>query len=134
MRRRPLAAMLVLLSAALVLGGYVLLDAGWGSALRSIADRVLPNPEIAMWAPAPEPGSHASSYADATGAGANYVYLVDAADDRGNVRELQLIFFGREFSDGEAWLEIEARGASGVRYRACDAAEAPAAARRALDR
>lgn len=104
-----------------------------GSALRSIADRVLPNPEIAMWAPAPEPGSHASSYADATGAGANYVYLVDAADDRGNVRELQLIFFGRE-SDGEGWLEIEARGGSGVRYRACDAAEAPAAARRALGR
>lgn len=53
-----------------------------------------------MWAPALEPGSHASSYADATGAGTNYVYLVDAADDRGNVRELQLIFFGRE-SDGE---------------------------------
>ena len=76
MRRRPLAAMLVLLSAALVLGGNALLDAGWGSALRSIADRVLPNPEIAMWAPAPEPGSHASSYADATGAGANYVYLI----------------------------------------------------------
>lgn len=44
MRRRPLAAMLVL-------GGNALLDAGWGSALRSIADRVLPNPEIAMWAP-----------------------------------------------------------------------------------
>ncbi len=95
MRRKPLAAVLALLSAALVLGGNALLDAGWGSALRSIADRVLPNPEIAMWAPAPEPGSHASSYADATGAGANYVYLVDAADDRGNIRELQLIFFGR---------------------------------------
>ncbi|WP_390397095.1 hypothetical protein [Collinsella sp. i06-0019-1H4] len=45
----------------------------------------------------------------------------------------QLIFFGRE-SDGEGWLEIEARGGSGVRYRACDAAEAPAAARGALDR
>ncbi|VWM05131.1 ABC-2 family transporter protein [Collinsella sp. AK_207A] len=133
MRRKPLAAVLALLSAALVLGGNTLLDAGWGSALRSVADRVLPNPEIAMWAPAPEPGSHASSYADATGAGANYVYLVDAADDRGNVRELQLIFFGRE-SDGEGWLEIEARGGSGVRYRACDAAEAPAAARGALDR
>ena len=100
MHRKPLAVVLVLLSTALVLGGNALLDAGWGSALRSIADRVLPNPEIAMWAPAPEPGSHASSYADATGAGANYVYLVDAADDRGNVRELQLIFFGRE-SDGE---------------------------------
>ena len=115
MRRKPLAAVLALLSAALVLGGNALLDAGWGSALRSIADRVLPNPEIAMWAPAPEPGSHASSYADATGAGANYVYLVDAADAEGNVRELQLIFFGRE-SDGEGWLEIEARGGSGVRY------------------
>ena len=71
MRRKPLAAVLALLSAALVLGGNTLLDAGWGSALRSITDRVLPNPEIAMWAPAPEPGSHASSYADATGAGAN---------------------------------------------------------------
>ena len=43
MRRRPLAAMLALLSAALLLGGNALLDAGWGSALRSIADRVLPN-------------------------------------------------------------------------------------------
>ena len=58
---------------------------------------------------------------------------MDAADDRGNVRKLQLIFFERE-SDGEGWLAIEARGGSGVRYRACDAAEAPAAARRALDR
>mgnify|MGYP003168986159 CR=1 FL=1 len=48
MRRKPLAAVLALLSAALVLGGNVLLDAGWG-----VADRVLPNPEIAMWAPAP---------------------------------------------------------------------------------
>jgi len=38
--------MLALLSAALLLGGNALLDAGWGSALRSIADRVLPNPEI----------------------------------------------------------------------------------------
>lgn len=133
MSRKPLAAVLVLLSAALVLGGNALLDAGWGSALRSTAERALPNPEITMWAPAPEPGSHASSYADATGAGANYVYLVDAADDRGNVRELQLISFGRE-SDGEGWFEIEARGGSGVRYRACDADEAPAAARGALDR
>lgn len=73
MHRKPLAAVLALLSAALVLGGNALLDAGWGSALRSVADRVLPNPEVAMWAPAPEPGSHASSYADASGAGANYV-------------------------------------------------------------
>lgn len=134
MRRKPLAAaVLALLAAALVLGGSALLDAGWGPALRSVADRVLPNPEVAMWAPAPEPGSHASSYADATGAGTNYVYLVEAADAVGNVRELQLIFFGRE-SDGEGWLEIEARGGSGVRYRACDADEAPAAALGALGR
>ena len=133
MRRKPLAAALVLLSAALVLGENALLDAGWGSAQRSVADRVLPNPEVAMWAPAPDPGSHASSYADATGAGANYVYLVEAADAEGNIRELQLIFFGRE-SDSEGWLEIEARGGSGVRYRACNAAEAPAAVRGALDR
>ena len=134
MRRKPLvAAMLALLAVALVLGGNALLDAGRGPVLRSVADRVLPNPEVAMWAPAPDPGSHASSYADATGAGANYVYLVEAADAEGNVRELQLIFFGRE-SDGEGWLEIEARGGSGVRYRACNAAEAPAAARGALDR
>lgn len=82
MRRKLFAVVLVLLSAALVLGGNALLD---------------------------------------------------ASDDRGNVRELQLIFFGRE-SDGEGWLGIEARGGSGVRYRACEAAEAPAAARGALDR
>lgn len=44
MRRKPLAAVLVLLSAALVLGGNALLDAGWGSALRSIADRAQRRP------------------------------------------------------------------------------------------
>lgn len=57
MRRKPLAAVLVLLSAAFVLGGNALLDAGWGSALRSIADRVLPNPEMAMWAPSAARGA-----------------------------------------------------------------------------
>lgn len=57
MRRKPLATVLVLLSAAFVLGGNALLDAGWGSALRSIADRVLPNPEVAMWAPAAARGA-----------------------------------------------------------------------------
>lgn len=35
MRRKPLAAVLALLSAALVLGGNAPLDAGWGSALRA---------------------------------------------------------------------------------------------------
>ena len=57
MRRRPLAAVLALLSAALVLGRNALLDAGWGSALRSIADRVLPNLEIVMLAPAAARGA-----------------------------------------------------------------------------
>lgn len=57
MRRKPLATVLALLSAALVLGGNALLDAGWGSALRSIADRVLTNPEIAMWAPSAARGA-----------------------------------------------------------------------------
>lgn len=57
MSRKPLAAVLALLSAALVLGGNALLDAGWGSALRSIADRVLPNPEIVMLAPAAARGA-----------------------------------------------------------------------------
>ena len=39
MRRKPLAAMFVLLSAALVLGGNALLDAGWGSASSGALDR-----------------------------------------------------------------------------------------------
>lgn len=42
MRRKPLAAVLALLSAALVLGGNALLDAGWGSALHSIAEACCP--------------------------------------------------------------------------------------------
>ena len=133
MRRvRPGATLaLALLVAALLLGGRALLDAGWGPALRSVADRVLPNPEVTMYAPAPEPGAHVASYADATGAGQNYAYLVEAADADGNVRELQLIFFGRA-SDGDGWLEVVARGGSGVRYRACDEANVPEAARDAL--
>ena len=57
MRRKPLAAVLALLFAVLVLGGNALLDAGWGSALCPIADRVLPNPEITMWAPSAARGA-----------------------------------------------------------------------------
>lgn len=131
--RAGCAVALVLLAGALLLGGRALEGSGWGPALRSVADRVLPYPEEVMWAAVPEPGSHVSAYADATGAGSNYVYLVDAADANGNVRELQLIFFGRE-SDGAGWLEVEARNGSGVRYRACDGADVPEAARGALGR
>lgn len=69
-------------------GGQALLDAGWGPALRSAADRVLPYPDVAMWALSPGAEEPDDSYADATGAGTNYVYLVDAADADGSVREL----------------------------------------------
>lgn len=124
-------AAVALAGALALVAGALLLSAGWGAALRSVADRVLPYPETAMWAAAPAPGSHVESYADATGAGENYVYLVDAADAEGNVRELQLIFFGRE-SGGEGWLEVEARGGSGVRYAPCGEADVPAAALEAL--
>lgn len=116
---------------ALALAGRALLDAGWGPALRSLADRVLPQPEVTMWAPAPSAGSHASAYADATGAGTNYVYLVEAADENGGTRNLQLIFFGGE-SSGVGWLEIETRGGSGVRHLPCDEGDVPRAAREAL--
>ncbi len=130
-RRIARAAVLVLLAGALVLAGRTLLDAGWGPALRSLADRVLPQPEVTMWAPAPRAGDHVGSYADATGAGTNYVYLVEAANESGATRELQLIFFGRE-SCGTGWLQIEARGGSGVRYAPCDEADVPQAARAVL--
>lgn len=130
-RRIGCAAAIVLLAVCATLGGCALLGAGWGPALRSLADRVLPYPEVTMWACAPEPGTHAESYADATGAGTNYVYVVEAADADGATRELQLIYFGRE-SDGTGWLEVEARGGSGVHYRAVDAADVPEPARTAL--
>ena len=129
--RAAALALLACLVATLALGGRALLDSGWGPALRSVADRVLPYPEVAMWAPEPGPASRVSSYADATGAGANHVYLVRAADAHGNVRELQLIFFGRE-ADGQGWLAIDARGGSGVHYREVEAGEVPEAAREAL--
>ena len=109
----------------------LLAQTGWGAALRSVFDRLLPNPQVTMWAPSPDPDSFTAAYADATGAGENYVYLVDAADGRVGVRELQLIFFGGK-PDGEGWLEIEARGGSGVRYRSCADSDVPPAALGAL--
>lgn len=115
---------IALLVAGAIAGGNALASTGWGPALRSVADRILPYPEVTMWAPAPEPGSHVSTYADATGAGSNYVYDVQAADANGDTRELQLIFFGSE-SSGSGWLEIEAQGGSGVHYRACEETAVP---------
>lgn len=115
---------IALLAGGAIAGGGALASTGWGPALRSVADRILPYPEVTMWAPAPKPESHVSTYADATGAGSNYVYDVQAADTNGGTRELQLIFFGSE-SSGRGWLEIEARGGSGVHYRACEETAVP---------
>ncbi len=132
MRRRPLAAMLILLSAALVLGGNALLDAGWGSALRSIAERALPNHRSPCGRPRPSPAATRASTPTPPGRG-----------------KLRLSWWTRRTTEAmsesssssssagverRGLVRVEARGGSGVRYRACDAAEAPAAARRALDR
>lgn len=128
---KPLAALCALaLAAALVSSGC---SGGWGAVGRSVADRLLPYPEVSMWAPTPAPDAFADSYDDATGAGRNYVYLVDASDEDGNVRELQLICFGEKF-DGEGWLEIEAKGGSGVRYLPVEQGAVPKDAASALDR
>lgn len=116
MRRKAARALAALCAVALSLSLFGC-SGGWGAVARSAADRLLPYPEETLWAPSPSPDSFVDSYDDATGAGRNYVYLVDAADEDGVVREVQLIFFGAK-SDGEDWLEIGAKGGSGVRYRA----------------
>lgn len=134
MRRRPRLAVAALLATVAVVAALcagALARSGWGPALQSVLDRVLPIPSVQMWASAPEPDSFDGSYADATGAGENYVYRVRAAAADGTVRELTLISFGAR-SSGEGWLRIEARGGSAVHYWPADAAEVPAAAAEAL--
>ena len=115
MRRKASVALsaLCVLFLAFSLAGC---SGGWGAVARSAVDRLLPYPEATLWAPSPPPDSFVDSYDDATGAGRNYVYLVEAADEDGAVREVQLICFGAKF-DGEGWLEVEAKGGSGVHYR-----------------
>lgn len=129
MRRAVIGALCALALAGILLAAGC--SGGWGAAVRSVADRLLPYPETTMWAPEPQPGSFVDSYADATGAGWNRVYLVDAADADGNVRELQLICFGATF-DGEGWLEIDAKGGSGVRYGPVGEDDVPGPAASAL--
>ena len=134
MRRSPRLAVAVLLATVAVVAALcagALARSGWGPALQSVLDRLLPIPSVQMWASAPEPDSFDGSYAAATGAGENYVYRVRAAAADGTVRELTLISFGAR-SSGEGWLRIEARGGSAVHYWPADAAEVPAAAAEAL--
>lgn len=104
---------------------------GWGTVAQSCLDRLTPGPAVRTWAPTPSPESYADSYADATGAGTNYVYRVTAADAEGSVRELSLVSFGSKAS-GEGWLAIEAKGGSGLRYDAVEEDAVPAPARAAL--
>lgn len=122
------AALLTACLALPLLGGC---SGGWGAALQSVVDRVLPNPVVTMWARTPEPDAFTGSYADATGAGTNYVYRVEAVDEQGNARELQIIAFGAQ-ATGEGYLEIEAKGGTGAHYRAVEAADMPTAALSAL--
>lgn len=105
--------------------------AATGAVAKSVLDRLTPGSYVTMWAFAPEPASYTASYGDATGAGANYVYEVDAADEEGNRRTLTLIYFGRK-APGEGCLKIDAKGGSGVRYREVDAADVPSGALEAL--
>ncbi len=130
-RRTALRAALAALLAALpLLAGC---SGGWGVVAQSMLDRVTPGPWVTMWACTPQPDSYVDSYADATGAGDNYVYRVDAATADGDRRELTVIAFGAKAS-GKGYLEIEAKGGSGVRYRAVAEEDVPAGALAALDR
>lgn len=104
---------------------------GMGAVVRSGLDRIVPGPELTMYARSPDPDSFTDSYGDATGAGCNFVYLIRASDSSGNVRELQIICFG-EKADGEGWLRIDAKGGTGVRYRGIEEGDVPEPARRAL--
>ncbi len=130
-RRIPRVLVLLALGACVVGATQALHGSGWGPALRSVADRLLPNPTVLMYVHAPAAESYAETYTDATGAGANYVYHVVGADARGATRELQLIFFGAK-ADGTGLLEIEAKGGTGVRYHHVAEANVPTAALEAL--
>lgn len=127
-RAALLAAPMALLVALPLLTGC---SGGWGAVARSLLDRVTPGPWVTMWARTPQPDSYVDSYSDATGAGDNYVYRVDAATADGELRELTVIAFGAKAS-GKGYLEIEAKGGSGVRYRAVAEEDVPAGALEAL--
>lgn len=116
--------------AATVLAGYAGC-AGAGPVGKSVADRLLPTPQRTVWARCPDPGTHSDSYQDASGSGTNYVYDVEAAAEDGTRLTVTIILFGREAS-GEGWIEIDARGTSGVYYQSVAADEVPQGARDAL--
>lgn len=130
-RRCRARALACALACALATCGGLAGCGGMGAVVRSGLDRILPGPELTMYARSPEPDSFLGAYGDATGAGSNFVYLVPASDSAGNVRELQIICFG-EKADGEGWLRIEAKGGSGIRYRGVEEGDVPKPALDAL--
>lgn len=124
----------VVLACTAVLVALLLLANGagaWGVAMQSVFDRLMPGPEVTMWARTPQPDEHADSYDDATGAGRNYIYHVEAATEQGAQRTLAVISFGGKAS-GQGFWEIQAKGGSGVRYRAVEADDVPEGAKEAL--
>ncbi len=129
--RRRARALACALACALATCGGLAGCGGMGAVVRSGLDRIVPGPELTMYARSPDPDSFTDSYGDATGAGTNFVYLVPASDSAGNVRELQIICFG-EKADGEGWLRIDAKGGTGVRYRGVEEGDVPEPARDAL--
>ena len=104
---------------------------GWGPAFKSGADRLLPTPQRTVWACCPDPDSYSESYPDASGSYTNYVYDVEAATAAGERVEVTIVLFGRKAS-GRDWLEIDAKGTSGVHYDSVDEGDVPEAARDAL--
>lgn len=122
------------LAVAAVLASAVLqgCDGGWGPVLKSGADRLLPTPQYTAWARCPDPDSYSDWYRDASGSYTNYVYDVEAATGKGERVTVTIILFGRKAS-GEGWIEIDAKGTSGVHYESVDEGEVPKPARDALD-
>lgn len=130
MRKRVGAALALAAAAALVCAALQGCSGG-GTVAKSMADRLLPTPQRTVWARCPAPGTHVDSYADASGSYTNYVYDVEAATEDGTRLTVTVIFFAREAS-GQGWLEIAAKGSSGVHYDGVEESEVPQAARDAL--
>lgn len=119
-RARAAVLLLPALLACALLSGC---SGGWGVAISSVFDRLF-MPEETVWAPAPEPESYTETYADATGAGTNYVYRVQGATADGAPTEVTIVWYGSKAS-GDGWLKIEAHGGSGTHYRTVDAGDVP---------
>lgn len=106
-------------------------NSGMMAVAKSVFNRVAPVPEQIVYARTPQPDDYSGSYADATGSGANYVYDLDAVTAAGDPLHVQIISFGGKTS-GVGFLEIKAKGDSGVYYWAVDEGEIPQEAREAL--